>query len=191
MCGDPQFAERGYAGGVPMGSELPDPPRDRKGNGGPSFAISALRDPGGSGASSTALERIQIVKGWVEDGRGRERVYDVAGNQDSDARVDLSTCKPEGPGFGQLCTVWQDPDFDPGAPAYYYARVVENPSCRWNRRVCNARGVDCSDPGKVPDALAACCDPEVPNTIQERAWTSPIWYTTNADSGPLPGSGAR
>lgn len=185
LCGDPKFAERGYAGGVPMGSALPSRPQERKADAGPSFAISALRDPGGHGVPSTALQRIQIVKGWVEDGRGRERVYDVAGNPDSDARVDLSTCTPEGPGFDQLCTVWRDPEFDSTAPAYYYARVVENPSCRWNRRVCNARGVDCSDPAKVPDALASCCDPGVPNAIQERAWTSPIWYST-AERSDLP-----
>lgn len=191
MCGDPRFAERGYSGGVPMGSELPRPPQEQEAHAGPYFALSALRDPGGRGVPSTALQRIQIVKGWVEDGRGRERVYDVAGNADNDASVDLSTCMPEGPGFDQLCTVWQDPDFDPAAPAYYYARVVENPSCRWNRRVCNARGVDCSAPASVPDALASCCDPEVPNTIQERAWTSPIWYGSPENSNPSPGTRAR
>jgi hypothetical protein len=115
--------------------------------------------------------------GWVEDGAGRERVYEAAGNPENGATVDLDSCEPQGAGFDQLCSVWSDPDFDPDTNAYYYTRVVENPSCRWSQRVCNAHGVDCSDTATVPDGMAACCDPEVPRTIQERAWTSPIWYT--------------
>jgi hypothetical protein len=175
ICDQAAFAEKGYAGGVPMGADLPGPPAGHAG--GPAFAVSALRDPGANGAPSTPLQRIQIVKGWVVDGVGRERVYEVAGAPDGGASVDLATCTPEGPGFDTLCSVWRDPEFDPGAPAFYYARVVENPSCRWNTYACNAQGVECSDPSSVPSELEACCDPEVPQTIQERAWTSPIWYT--------------
>ena len=72
--------------------------------------------------------------------------------------------------------MWRDADFDPAAPAFYYARVVENPTCRWSARICLANGVDCSDPGSVPDAFAACCREDHHWTVQERAWTSPIWH---------------
>jgi hypothetical protein len=172
LCGAPDFAARGYAGGVPMGAELPP----RVGSGAPRLAVWALRDPGDRGSPSAPLQRIQIVKGWVDaSGAGHERVYEVAGSPANGAGVDLATCTPRGVGFDQLCSVWTDPDFDPGARAYYYARVVENPSCRWNQWVCNAGGVDCTA-GRVPAGLESCCDPAVPRTIQERAWTSPIWY---------------
>ncbi len=176
LCDRSDFAAAGYAGGVPMGGELP--PREAADDAAraPRFAVWALRDPGGAGAPSTALQRVQIVKGWVEDGAARERVHEVAGDPENGATVDLDTCAPRGPGFDSLCAVWSDPDFAPDAPAYYYARVVENPSCRWSRHVCNAHRVACDDPDAVPPALAACCAADVPATIQERAWTSPIWY---------------
>jgi hypothetical protein len=100
----------------------------------------------------------------------------VAGDPHSGTGLDLATCTPA-PGADQLCRVWADPDFDPTAPAFYYARVVENPSCRWNTWACNAHDVDCANPKSVPRELSECCDASVPKSIQERAWTSPIWYT--------------
>jgi hypothetical protein len=172
LCAAPDFAARAYAGGVPMGGELPAPASQA-----PAFAISALKDPGTLDLAGTKLQRIQIVKIWLEGEAKREAVFDVAGAPQNGATVDPLTCTPTGTGFDQLCTVWRDPAFDAKAPAVYYARVVENPSCRWNAWACLAAHVDCADPDAVPDGLAPCCDPAVPKTIQERAWTSPIFYT--------------
>jgi hypothetical protein len=175
LCGSGQFVERGYGEGVPMGGDLPARPRDA-GEAAPHFAVWALEDPGSQTVPGTPLQRIQIVKGWVEDGELRERVVDVSGGP-NEADVDTATCERRGTGAASLCSVWADPDFDPEVPAFYYGRVLENPSCRWSQYVCNAAGVDCSDPGSVPDALQDCCSETHQPVIQERAWTSPIWYT--------------
>jgi hypothetical protein len=170
LCDAPDLAAQGYAGGVPMGGDLPP----RPGTATPTFVVSALRDPDVEGGP---LQRLQIVKGWIDPGgEPRERVWDVAGNPENGADVDLETCEPRGPGAGALCTVWRDPEFDPGVPAFWYARVLQNPTCRWTQWACNAHGVVCARPETVGDGLAACCDPALPRTIQERAWTSPIWY---------------
>ena len=180
LCQGQSFVETGYADGVPMGDEL-DPGEAR--GGAPVFAVSALRDAGTAARPGTPLQRVQIIKGWIEDGHAHEAVYEVAGDPENGASVDLATCTPRGAGADALCSVWSDPDFDPGAAAFYYARVVENPTCRWSTRVCNTHAVDCSRPDSVPSELAACCDPSHRRTIQERAWTSPIWYTPEPESG--------
>jgi len=176
LCGSDRFAAEGYARGVPMGAVLPPGPEGAK----PSFAVWALRDPGTAEAPGAPLQRIQIVKGWLEDGAPRERVLEVAGQPESGADVDLTTCEPRGSGADQLCTVWTDADFDPRAPAFYYARVVENPTCRWSARLCLASGVDCRDRARVPDGFEACCRADHRWTVQERAWTSPIWHAPGA-----------
>jgi Protein of unknown function (DUF3604) len=173
MCDKVDFVEQGYTRGVPMGAELGPVRQGRS----PRFAVLALKDPGPPGVPGTPLQRIQIVKGWVDSaGVAQEKVFDVAGDPNNGATVDTQSCVTSGPGFDSLCTVWSDPDFDRGQRAFYYARVLENPSCRWSTYVCNSVGVDCNNPGSVPPEYATCCNPLWPKTIQERAWTSPVWY---------------
>lgn len=103
------------------------------------------------------------------DGTFHQQVVDVTGSKDNGASVDTRTCEVSGPGESQLCAMWTDPDFDPSRRAVCYARVLENPSCRFSTRICNA-----APEGSKP---AGCSDPKLPATIQERAWTSPVWYT--------------
>ena len=174
LCAAPDFAARGYAGGVPMGGTLPTSSRA---NSAPHFAVQALRDPGTAERPGMLLQRVQIIKGWVdEEGMPRQQVFEAAGEVDSAAKVDTATCQVSGPGFNQLCTVWRDPNFDSSQGAFYYARVVENPRCRWSQYICNARGVDCERPETIDTGLEGCCAAEHRPVIQERAWTSPIWY---------------
>lgn len=150
-------AAAGYDGGVPMGGEL----APRPGDGAPSFVVWASAD-------ETPLERVQIVKGWyTDDGAVHERVFDARAAGQG-ASVDEATCELQTDGFDEACEVWTDPEFDPAVPAFYYARVVENPTCRWSTRECNAL-----PEGERP---AVCTDPAVPRTVRERAWSSPIWY---------------
>jgi hypothetical protein len=183
MCEAANLAEQGYALGVPMGGDLRSRPADLDAAVGPTFVVSALQDPGTERRPGTALQRIQIVKGWTEDGATHEKVYDVAGGP-NDASVDLNSCTPLGAGARSLCQVWRDPNFDPNESAFYYARVLENPTCRWQQHLCVDAKVDCADPASIGRGYAACCDSSVPRTIQERAWTSPIWYASAKESSP-------
>jgi hypothetical protein len=203
-CGREDFVAHGYANGVPMGGDLPAP----SGQGGPRFLVAALKDPGIPGHPGRGLERIQIVKGWLgADGRPRESVIDVAGAIDPEAGVDPETCAPTGKGHGQLCTVWEDPDFDATQPAFYYARVLESPTCRWSTLQCQAAGVNpfsaaceeqaesaseaARDGSAFGDVYGRCClkeeqEPFYSPIIRERAWTSPVWYRPPG----VPGSGS-
>jgi len=194
----------GYSKGAPMGSEI----GALNGARSPKFAVLATKDPGGLGAPSTQLQRIQMVKGWIDDtGTPQEEVFDIAGNPSNGASVNLTTCTPQGTGFDSLCTVWKDPHFKASQRAFYYARVLENPTCRWSTQLCNANHIDCST--TPPAGFEVCCGKvcqsgtnagnnsgapcnsdsdctnsgtcmAYPKTIQERAWTSPIWYRPEA-----------
>ncbi len=164
---DPELVAAAYESGVPMGGDL----TGEDGAEAPSFLVWAMKDP-----LAAPLQRVQIVKGWESDGETAEIVYDVACSDDLEvapathrcpdngAAVDLSDCSTSNDvGAAELKTIWTDPDFDPGQRAFYYVRVLENPVCRWSSW----------------DALRAGTAPrqDVPATIQERAWSSPIWYT--------------
>lgn len=162
-------AYTGYTKGVPMGGELRAAPQGKS----PTFLVAALKDPLGAN-----LDRYQIVKGWLaKDGTLQEKVYDVAW-ADAERRkpgadgklppvgdtVDVTNAAWTNTiGAPELATVWTDPDFDPGQPAFYYGRVIEIPTPRWTAYDAKRFGVQPL--------------PGTPMTVTERAYTSPIWYT--------------
>ena len=162
------MVQRGYKNGVPMGSDLPA----HAGAGAPTFMLWAARDP-----NSAPLQRMQIVKGWLDaKGQTHEQVIDVAcangglpaaGTNrcpDNGATVDTKTCAfSQDKGNAELAAYWTDPSFDAAQSAFYYVRVLEDPTCRWSTWESNRTGLP------VP--------PGIPATLQERAYTSPIWYT--------------
>ena len=163
-CERSGLVDRGYAGGVPMGGDLPPRPADVAA---PVFVAAALRDAGTSNFSGGSLERIQIVKAWSDAaGNVQQRVFDVAG--EPGPPIDPSSCAPPEETKDSLCGVWTDPSFDPSVRAVYYARVLEVERCRYLWRECRAL-----PERERPDA---CADLELPKTLRERAWTSPIWY---------------
>lgn len=174
LCARENFVATGYQHGVPMGADLPAPPIS---SAAPKMAVWAMADPQPDPQDSGLLQRIQIIKGWHDASGKHEQVFDIAGDANNGAAVDMTSCSPTGTGFAELCGVWEDPAFDPAQGAFYYARVVENPSCRWSTRQCLKAGISCADPSAVPEEFAACCDDSYPRTVQERAWTSPIWYS--------------
>jgi hypothetical protein len=161
LCARDDLVAQAYAGGVPMGGTLasrPSPDATLR------FVAQARRDPEGA-----PLQRIQIIKAWHGgDGTFHQAVHDVA-RVSPGASVDPDTCALRGDGADTLCSTWTDPDFDPDRAAVYYARVVENPSCRWTTWKCLSLPAE--------DRPDGCTDPRVPPTVQERAWTSPIWFT--------------
>jgi Protein of unknown function (DUF3604) len=162
-CESADMVTLGYAEGVPMGADLPSLP---DANAMPSFIASALRDPSETAAP---LKKLQIVKGWVNaEGKQHYKVYDVAGDQTNNAGVDTSTGKRFGEGHNSLCAVFTDTEFDPKVPAYYYLRVVENPSPRWSLLDCLK--LDAVDRPQV-------CEDSSKHVIHEMAWSSPVWYS--------------
>jgi hypothetical protein len=158
---------KGYEKGVPMGGDLLARPT---GASAPDFMVYALRDPEGAN-----LDRIQIVKGWLDaNGRTKEKVYDVAWSGDRSPvngkippvgnTVDVANANWTNTiGAAELGVVWTDPDFDPKQKSFYYARVLEIPTPRWTTYDAFRYGID------LPEGT--------PATIQERAYTSAIWYT--------------
>ncbi len=162
LCDRPDLIEAGYAGGVPMGGDLPAPP---DGDAKPVFVAAAQRDPSPLGAP---LQQLQLVKGWIDEGGARRTEVIVIAGGDNDAGVDLATGQRFGTGHESLCSVYTDENFDPTRATYYYLRVVENPSARWSV-------YDCL---RIPEQErpAVCLDGSYPQTIQEMAWTSPIWF---------------
>ena len=163
------FAERGYQGGVPMGGDLKSAPAGKA----PGFLIRALRDVDGAN-----LDRIQVVKGWLDaSGKTQEKVHDVAWSNPQQRRPGADGKLPpvgntvnvqqatytNAIGAPTLEAYWRDPEFNPAERAFYYARVIEIPTPRWTTYDAKFFGV----------ALPT----DVPASIQERAYTSPIWYT--------------
>jgi hypothetical protein len=160
------FADRGYAGGVPMGGDLTAAPDGKA----PTFMIRALRDP-----DNANLDRIQVIKGWLNAaGESEERIYDVACSDDRGIAnrrcerpvgntVDVADASYTNTiGDPLLTAYWEDPDFDPSQSAFYYVRVLEIPKPSWQAHDAKFYGIQVSD--------------EVPMTVQDRAYTSPIWY---------------
>lgn len=158
---------RAYENGVPMGGDLL-----AEANRHPEFLVWVAKDP-----NAAPLDRVQVIKGWVENGEVREQVFDVACSSgtpdsrtfrcaDNGAQVDLQDCSISTDiGASELRTLWRDPEYDPNQRAFYYVRGLENPTCRWS----------------TWDALHAGVQPRegLPLTIQERIWSSPIWITPN------------
>ena len=151
-----------------MGSDI----LKNEGEGAPTFMIAATKD-----AEGANLDRVQVIKGWVKDGKTYEQIYNVAWSDDREVKSD-GNLPPVGNtvdvanatftnsiGAAELTTVWTDPDFDPATRAFYYIRVLEIPTPRWTTYDAARYDLD------LPD--------DVPRSVQERAYSSPIWYSPN------------
>ena len=173
VVGRGDWVKQSYAGGVPMGADLPPPPAGGKGEA-PRFVVWAVKDP-----TSANLDRIQVIKGWTQNGQSFEKIFDVAWSGDRKpnkwtgrveaipSTVDLENATySNSVGSTELKAVWADPEFDASLHAFYYARVLEIPTPRWTLIQAVKAGLP------PPDV--------VPLTGQERAWSSPIWYTPSA-----------
>jgi hypothetical protein len=171
-----EWVHDAYAAGTPMGGDLPARPAKALA---PTFIAWGVKDPNGAN-----LDRLQVVKIWLQDGKHVERIYELAlsngrkidpGTGKAPAvgnTVDLKSATYKNTiGATQLSAVWQDPQFDPHVPAAYYLRLLEIPTPRWSTIVSVKRG----------EALP----PDVPATIQERAWSSPIWYVPGQSTRQL------
>ncbi|CAH1661029.1 DUF3604 domain-containing protein [Chelatococcus asaccharovorans] len=169
---DRYWVKTAYAQGVPMGGDLAPP---AAGKTAPSFAVWAVKDP-----TSGNLDRIQIVKGWSKNGQSFEKVFDVVWSGDRKpapvtgkvpaigSTVDIAQASYQNTiGATELKAVWSDPEFDPADDAFYYARVLEIPTPRWTTIQAKELGIS------PPEMVAA--------TVQERAWSSPIWYAPTAE----------
>ncbi|MHC4836569.1 MAG: DUF3604 domain-containing protein [Planctomycetota bacterium] len=170
LCGAVDPVGWADANGTPMGGALR---RGDAGDGPPTFYVSALQDPGTEVDPGAPLARLEMVKGWLEDGEPRTRVYSIAESGGA-ATVDPATCRRTGDGAASLCAVWSDPE-PPAGRAWYYVRALEVPSCRWTTRRCVAAGVDCAAPETVTEGYEGCCDARFAAVQRERAWSSPIW----------------
>lgn len=158
-CAMENKAAHGYANGIPMGGDLDGGPSGVA----PRLFVSAVKD-----AKAAELQKLQVIKGWVDDdGHSNYKVFDVVGQENEEGEVDLDTGAWSGTGSSSLCTVFEDPEFDPAVASYYYMRAVEVPILRWSWAQCAALQAD---------ERPAECDNDAPKTIQEMAWTSPIWY---------------
>jgi len=179
VLADKDWVKTGYAKGVPMGGDLP-PAKGKA----PTFVVWAVKDP-----TSGNLDRVQIIKGWSKSGQSFEKIFDVvwAGSRKPDkwtgsvppigSTVDVENATYTNTiGAVELKTVWTDPEFDPGVHAFYYARALEIPTPRWTTIQAKKLGV------APPDV--------VPATLQERAWSSPIWYTPTAEARKSAKTGA-